>query len=115
MRKERLAAAEKVARKLFEAEAALDMAIARAAELNAALPAARREAKLSALLGHDASVSAASVLPALMEAREQLVVTHGNLDQAKTDMGLRQTSWGDDGTKPPQHGDSHLRIVGKAA
>ena len=116
MRKHRLAAAQEIAETLFEAEEALDLAIARAAELAGKLPIARRDAKLSAVVGQEAFSSAAKVLPALTEARERLVETHAYLDEAKDQIGLRQVSFGTpNGKPPPPSGETKLRVVGKAA
>lgn len=116
MRKERLTAAHMVAEKLFEAEEALDLAIARAAELNAALPTARQEANLSAVVAQDAFMTASRILPALMQARQELVDTHGKLDDAKDQIGLRHVAIGHPDTKPPMvAGEADLRVVGKAA
>ena len=54
MRNERIAAARDVAAKLLAAEAAIDEAFARVAQLNMALPEARRMANLSAVVGQEA-------------------------------------------------------------
>ncbi len=116
MRKERLTAAHMVAEKLFEAEEALDLAIARAAELNAALPTARQEANLSAVVAQDAFVTASKILPSLIQARQELVDTHAKLDEAKTQIGLRHVAVGNPDGKPPVvAGETELRVVGKAA
>lgn len=113
MRNERIAAARQVAERLFEAEAALDVAIARAAELAAAIPNARREANLAACVGQEAFVCAANMLPKLAEAREELLTAHEHLDETKTQIGLRLTAFGSSGGKP--QGEGELRIVGQAA
>lgn len=115
MRNQRIAAARQVADRLFEAEAALDIAIARAAELAAAIPTARREANLAACVGQEAFMCAANMLPMLAEAREQLVTAHSRLDETKTHIGLRQTSFGGSDGKNPMAGEGNLRVVGRAA
>lgn len=112
MRKQRMEAAQKVAQSLFEAENAIDEAIARAAELMASIPTARKNANLSGVFGQDALRSVSAVLPALAQAREDLVATHSHLDQAKTDMGLSHVAFGTPGGKPPQ---TILRAVDAAA
>lgn len=114
MRNERLAAAHQVADRLFEAEAALDIAIARTAELAAAIPNARRDANLAACVGQEAFMCAANMMPMLAEAREQLITAHERLDETKTQIGLRQTAFGSSGGKPPS-GEGELHIIGKAA
>ncbi|HEU0100259.1 MAG TPA: hypothetical protein VFQ67_15990 [Allosphingosinicella sp.] len=115
MLKERRDAAIKVAESLFAAEEALDVALARAAELNCALVTARGEAKLSALLGHDAIESAASTFAALVRARCNIVDTHKRLSEAKAQIGLRTFSVGDAGPKPDEPSGSnvsgHLSVV----
>ena len=54
MLKERRSAAIKIAESLWATEAAIDAALARAAELNGNMVTARGEANLSALIGQDA-------------------------------------------------------------
>ncbi|MGA9581971.1 MAG: hypothetical protein WBR13_08395 [Allosphingosinicella sp.] len=115
MLKQRRDAAMKVAESLFAAEEALDIALARAADLNSAIVSARTEAKLSALLGQDAIESAASTFAALVRARCDIVETHKRLDDAKTQIGLRTVSVGDAGPKPPVPAgfsvSGHLSVV----
>jgi hypothetical protein len=113
MFKERRDAAMKVAESLFAAEDAIDVALARAAELNAAIVTARTDANLSAMVGHDAFEMAASAFAALARARCDIVESHRRLDEAKTQIGLRVMSVGELG-KPPSAGrqDSpHLQAV----
>lgn len=88
MRAQRQSIARNVAERLFAAEAALDIAAARIAELNAALPLARLDARLSTAIGQDAFASSASALVLVAETRERIVATHANLKQASDDMGL---------------------------
>lgn len=115
MLKARRDAAVKVAESLFAAEEALDVALARAADLNSAIVTARAEAKLSALLGQDAIESAAATFAALIRARCSIVETHKRLDDAKTQIGLRTVSVGDAGPKPPEPSgisvSGHLSVV----
>ena len=54
MRAQRQSIAKHVAERLFAAEEAIDIAAARIAELNAALPLARLDARLSAMIGQNA-------------------------------------------------------------
>lgn len=114
MLNERLSAAKKVADRLYAAETALDEAISRASELNAAIPAARVEAKVSALIAHEASENVADALAVLAKARGLLMTAHGNLDTAKDQMGLRTHAFGAGFPKPwPETG--RLRAVDTAA
>jgi hypothetical protein len=114
MLKARRDAAMKVAESLFAAEEAIDIALARVAELNGTLVTARTEAKLSAVMGQDAFESAASVFAALARARCDIVETHNRLNETKNQIGLRTVSIGDVGPKPAERGFdgvSHLTAV----
>lgn len=114
MFKERRAAAIKVVESLHAAEDAIDAALARAAELNSTLVTARTDAKLSALVGHDAFEVAASAFAALARARCDIVETHKRLSEAKIQVGLRSVAIGDGVPKPPSMGSgepSHLHAV----
>lgn len=108
MHKRRYEAAERVATRLFEAEAAIDDAIARVSQLTASIPQARQDARLSAIVGQDALESAIAVLPALAQARQQIVDTHAKLDDAKSQIGLGPVSFGSSGGKPPEHNGLHV-------
>ncbi len=108
MRKQRHEAARKVAASLFAYEEAMDLVLQRAAELNAALPAARAEAGVSAIFGQDAMISASRSLALLVEARREMVTAHQQLDEVKIQLGLREMGFGDLAPKPPI---GSLRIV----
>lgn len=95
MRAQRQTIARHVAQRLFAAEEALDLAFARIAELNAVLPLARLDARLSAAIGQDAIMTSASAMVLMAETREKIVATHANLKQASDDIGLAETSYGD--------------------
>jgi hypothetical protein len=113
MLKARRDAAMKVAESLFAAEDAIDAALARAAELNAAIVTARKDANLSAMVGHDAFEMAASAFAALARARCDIIESHKRLDVAKDQIGLRVMSVGELG-KPPIEGRQnsvHLQAV----
>ena len=114
MLKERRTAATKVAESLFAAEEAIDAALARAAELHGTLISARTEAKVSALVAHDAFEVAASAFAALARARCDIVETHKRLSEAQIQVGLRTLSFGDLAPKPPsaeREGRGHLQAV----
>ncbi|MDF0545001.1 MULTISPECIES: hypothetical protein [Sphingobium] len=114
MRAQRQSIAKHVAERLFAAEEAIDIAAARIAELNAALPIARLDARLSAMIGQDAIQSSASAMLLMAETRQKIVTTHANLKQASDAIGLPETSYGDllkvasAGTRPE---GQHLRAV----
>lgn len=105
-------AALKVAESLFAAEKAIDVALARAAELNGTLVTARSDAELSAVVGQDAFEMAAAAFAALAKARGEIVETHRRLSETKDRIGLRAVAIGDQG-KPPEARESnpHLKAV----
>ena len=96
----RQAVAQGVADRLFALESAIDIALTRAAELNAAMPAARTEARLPAIVGQHALDRAAEAFTALVEARRRIVAMHECLEQTRLQMGLREVSAGDTLPKP---------------
>jgi hypothetical protein len=114
MLKDRTNAAIKVAESLFAAEEAIDLALARAAELNGIMITARSEAKLSALVGQDAFEVSAAAFANLARARCDIIETHKRLSEAKIQVGLRTVSIGDLRPKPPiERADGrHLHAVG---
>lgn len=107
MLKERRMVAEQIAGALFEAEAAIDAAIAKTAHLTGVMPSLRRQAGASALIGQDAVERASQAIVALAEARRAIVETHKELSVAQGQMGLgavKITAGGDPGDKPPPEG-----------
>jgi hypothetical protein len=114
MLKARRDAAMKVAERLFAAEDAIDIALARVAELNSTLVTARADAQLSAIVGQDAFEVAAGTFAALAKARGEIVETHKRLTEAKIQIGLRTLAVGDPG-KPsvlaPTGDVHHLQVV----
>jgi hypothetical protein len=112
MLKDRRNAAMRVAESLFAVEEAIDVALARAAELNGNMVTARSEAKLSALVGQDAFEVSVAAFAALARARCDIVETHKRLSEAKVQIGLRTLSVGDMGKPPEERGESrHLQAV----
>lgn len=102
MLKERRMAAEQVAGALFEAEAAIDAAVAKTAQLTGLMPTMRRSAGASALIGQDALERASAALAALAEARREIVETHKELSVVQGQIGLGAVKMGGDvGEKPP--------------
>lgn len=95
MRAQRQTIARTVAQRLFAAEEAIDLALARIAELNAALPLARLDARLTASIGQDAITSSASAMMLVAQTRDKIVATHLNLKRASDDIGLAEVSYGD--------------------
>jgi hypothetical protein len=99
----RQAVAQSVAERLFAVESAIDLALTRAAELNAAMPAARTEARLPATVGQAALDRATEAFVALVEARRHIVETHASLDETRLQIGLREVDAGDTVPKPPPY------------
>jgi hypothetical protein len=97
----RQAVAQQVADRLFAVESAIDVALTRAAELTAAMPAARTEARLPAMIGQGALDRAAEAFVALVEARRRIVETHASLDEARIQIGLKEVASGDTVPKTP--------------
>ena len=111
MLKERRAAVMKVAESLFAAEEAIDLALARAAELTSTMVNARIDAKLSAIVAQDAFEGSASAVAALVRARADIVETHKRLSESQVQIGLRTVSFGDLGKPPSGQDRQHLQIV----
>lgn len=102
MLKERRIAAEQVAGALFDAEAAIDAAISKAAHLAGVMPALRKHVGASALIGQDALERATQAMMALAEARRAIVETHKELSIVQGQIGLGAVRMaGDAGEKPP--------------
>lgn len=111
MLKERRMAAEHVASALFEAEAAIDAALAKTAALTGAMPELRKMAGASALIGQDAVERASAAIMALAEARRAIVETHKELSVVQTQIGLGAIRMGGDaGEKPPPQGMETERV-----
>lgn len=105
MLKERRMVAEQIASALFEAEAAIDAALSKTAQLTGIMPSLRQQARLSALVGQDAVERASHAITALAEARRAIVETHKELSIAQEQVGLGAVAFGDDnGGKPPATG-----------
>ena len=102
MLKQRRMAAQQVAGALFEAETAIDAALAKTAHLTGVMPSLRKEAGASALVGQDAVERASQAIMALAEARRAIVETHKQLSVVQEQIGLGAvTLTGEPGEKPP--------------
>ena len=102
MLKQRRMVAEQVARALFEAEAAIDAAVAKTAFLTGVMPQLRQQAGASALIGQDALERASQAIMALTDARRAIVETHKELSVVQGQIGLGAVTLnGDGGEKPP--------------
>lgn len=101
MLKQRRMVAEQIAGALFEAEAAIDAALSKTAQLTGVMPALRKEAGASALIGQDAVERASQAIAALAEARRAIVETHKELSVAQQQVGLGAVMIDGGGDKPP--------------
>jgi hypothetical protein len=115
MLKQRRMVAEQIAAALFEAEHAIDEALAKTAHLTGVMPALRAESGASALIGQSAVERSSQAIMALAEARRAIVETHKELSIAQRDMGLGAVKLtGDEGPKPPpveRDGERELRQI----
>jgi len=109
MLKQRRMVAEQIASALFEAEAAIDAALSKTAALTGVMPALRRDAGASALIGQDAVERASQAIMSLAEARRAIVETHKELSVAQGQMGLGAVALGDPGGQKPLVEDGRMR------
>jgi len=103
--------AQRVAKKLFATEAAVDSALAEAAELMSEMLQARRDVHVSMVFADDVQVKMMEAMKALSEARTAMVGVHSELNEAKLRLGIRTSMNGQD--KPPEvQAETSLRKVG---
>lgn len=116
MLKERRMAAEQVAGALWEAESAIDLALAKTAHFTGVMPSLRAQAGASALIGQDAVERASEAIMALAEARRAIVEAHKELSVVQGQIGLGAVRMGGDpGTdKPPTATAEHVRTRGRS-
>jgi hypothetical protein len=100
MLNQRLTAARSVAEDLFKFEAAVDDAISLGSQLSSCLMTARRDAKLSAVIGQDALDGVIRTLSTIVAARRELIEAHHQLKTVADEIGLRSVAFGDN-LKPP--------------
>ena len=100
MLKQRRLIADQVASALFEAEAAIDAALAKTALLAGVMPSMRGAAGLSALIGQDAVERASETILALTQARRAIVETHKELSVTQKQIGLGAVAYGGLDEKP---------------
>ena len=97
---EKVFVAQRVARKLFSTEAAVDGALVEAAELMSEMLAARKDVGASMIFADESQVKLMEAMKALSEARTAMVAVHNELNEAKLRLGIR-TKMGTD-EKPPE-------------
>ncbi len=94
MRKQRIEAATNVASHLIEAERAMDEALAKVALLTAAMSTSRLSANVSAVTGHEAFIRVTTATQFIGQARSELARSHIDLNAVKTELGMRELSFG---------------------
>ena len=105
MRKEiRTKVAFDVATQVTLAEAAIDIALSEVASLTATLIAARAEAALPAMIGHEALARVHDASVHLIAARGAGLAAHRELLIVRDQIGLRTTGLGDMAGCPPVKG-----------
>jgi hypothetical protein len=105
--------AQRVAKKLFTTEAAVDGALVEAAELMGEMLKARKDVHVSMVFADDVQVKMMEAMKALSEARTAMVAVHNELNEAKLRLGVRTSMNGAD--KPPEASvktETTLRKVG---
>ena len=110
---EKVFVAQRVAKKLFATEAAVDGALAEAAELMSEMLRARKDVRVSMVFADDVQVKMIEAMTALSEARTAMVAVHNELNEAKLRLGIRTTMSGQD--KPAEASvrtETTLREVG---
>lgn len=86
---EKVFVAQRVANKLFATEAAVDGALAEAAELLSVMLEARKDVNASLVFADDVQVKLMDAMKALSEARTAMVGVHQELGEAKLRLGIR--------------------------
>lgn len=98
---EKVFVVQRVARKLFATEHALDAAVSEAAELLADMVKARKDLHVAATVSEAANAKVLAALAALGDARSAIVEAHNELNSVKLRLGVRtkMAGWED---KPPE-------------
>lgn len=81
--------AQRVAKKLFATEKAVDSAMVEAAELMSEMLKSRQDMNVSLVFADDVQVKMMEAIKALSEARTAMVGVHGELNEAKLRLGIR--------------------------
>jgi hypothetical protein len=97
---EKVFVAQRVAKKLFTTEAAVDGAMVEAAELLSEMLKARKDVNASMVFADDVQVKMMDAIKALSEARTAMVGVHNELNEAKLRLGIRTKM--DIQDKPPE-------------
>lgn len=86
---EKVFVAQRVAKKLFATETAVDGALLEAAELMSEMLKARQDVNTSLVFADDVQVKMMEAMKALSEARSAMVGVHNELNEAKLRLGIR--------------------------
>ncbi|HEY3695023.1 hypothetical protein, partial [Phenylobacterium sp.] len=86
---EKVFVVQRVAKKLYATEAAVDGAMSQAAELMADLLQARQDVNVSSVVIEDAAAKIVEAIKALGEARSAMVGAHNELAEVKLRLGVR--------------------------
>jgi len=97
---EKVFVAQRVAKKLLVTEAAVDGALAEAAELMSEMLQARKDVGVSMIFADEAAAKLVDAIKALSEARTSMVAVHNELNDAKLRLGIRTKMDFED--KPPE-------------
>lgn len=81
--------AQRVAKKLFVTEAAVDGALAEASEFMSEMLKARKDVNTSLVFADTAQIKMVEAIRALSEARTAMVAVHNELNEAKLRLGIR--------------------------
>jgi hypothetical protein len=100
--------AQRVAKKLFTTEAAVDGALVEASELMSEMLKARQDVSASMVFADDVQVKMMEAIKALSEARTAMVAVHGELNEARLRLGIR-TKMGYE--CPPQSASATDQVV----
>jgi hypothetical protein len=88
--------AQRVAKKLFVTEAAVDGALVEASELMSEMLRARKDVNVSMVFADDVQVKMMAAMKALSEARTAMVAVHSELAEAQLRLGIRTKMNGQD-------------------
>ena len=86
---EKIFVAQRVAKKLYTTEAAVDGAMVEAAELLGEMLKARKDINMSLVFADDVQVKMMEAMKALSEARTAMVAVHNELNEAKLRLRIR--------------------------
>lgn len=86
---EKVFVAQRVAKKLFSTEAAVDGALIEATELMGEMLKARQDVNTSLVFADDVQIKMMEAMKALSEARSAMVAVHNELNEAKLRLGIR--------------------------